>query len=239
MAKFRPMSWWDRFCAGELPFEMAIAVGTLVAGGMTGARFLTSSPAWPTLAGVSFGGGGVAFVALIWRAIVRNRKAQNTRELSALDGVLHALHAIMTAGTSGVSLRICIFVPGKTDDTCHQITDYVGVEKPSGCGRDLPRRCGAVGTAFRTGKAQYVKLPTDTNVSDFLINSHGFERSEISEAQQDRKSWAAIPVGDPGSVVAVVYLDCDIREFFGNINSSKRKTLESTTIGVANFISRV
>jgi len=232
------MTRWDRFCAGELPFEIVIAMAATAGPIVAGYRYATVAPKSPVLATSMFGAAGFALVALIWRAFLRNRKAQNANELHALDGVLHSLHAILTAGTTEISLRICVFVPGKEPDKCHQITNYVGVEIPNGRGRDLPRRCGVVGTAFRMGVVQYAKLPKNTNVTDYLVNVHGFERDEISPTQLDRKSWSGIPVGDPGNVVAVIYLDSDKQEFFGKRNHPRRKTLDAATIGVAKFISR-
>jgi hypothetical protein len=115
MSKFRPMSRWDRFCAGELPFELALAVGATVAPALTGARFLTSEPKSPVLAAIAFVATGIVCIGVVWRAIVRNTKARNASELHALDGVLHALHAILTASSPGSSLCIC------AGDYCRQL----------------------------------------------------------------------------------------------------------------------
>jgi hypothetical protein len=57
--------------------------------------------------------------------------------------------------------------------------------------------------------------------------------------RQDRQSWAAIPVGEAGKVVAVIFLDSAERDFFGTASQTRRKILEGATVGVAKFIARL
>src|SRR5687768_7779583 len=98
MSKFRPMSRWDRLCAGEFIFELALGGVATATAALTGFRFLVSNPPQKGAATASFVVAAFAFVVLGWRAVSRNRKAQHDSELHALDGVLHALHAIMMSG---------------------------------------------------------------------------------------------------------------------------------------------
>jgi hypothetical protein len=237
MSDLRPMSRFDRFCAGGLPFELITGLGTAAFGTITGFDELAKTPPEKVNAYICFTAAAICFVAVAWRAIARNLKAQPTVEVHSLDGVLHALHGILTHGTNqaGVdgALRICIHVPGKTPETVHQITNYVGVEKPYGRGRDIPSRCGIVGKAIRHASALYDKLPKDKHLTDHLVNNYGYSRPEAGEVKSDRKAWAALPVATTNVVVAIIYADSDSPNAFGG---GKRKILEGAILGVAKFI---
>ncbi len=214
-------------------FEIALAFAPLVAGVVGGVKLLDSEP-YRHYAYYSFTAGALSFVVLAWRAVVRNRKAQGAAALHALDGALHALHAILENGDGNSGLRICVFVPHhKKKDTCHQITNYVGGDG-GGKGRDHSCRCGVVGSAFRSTECQFDTLPKNTQVVDHLVREHGFDRQEAATMRQDRRSWAAMPVGDP--VVAVIFLDSVIGDFFGKSKGTRRRIIESSAIGVAAFM---
>src|SRR5690606_32307588 len=106
-----------------------------------------------------------------------------------------------------------------------------------GEGRDMPASKGIVGMAFRTGLGKFDSLPKHTNVVDYLTQVYGYTRPEAAEMRAEARAWAAIPVRGAGTtVVAVIFIDSDAREFFGKSNSPQRKIIEKTTIGVANFL---
>ncbi len=238
----RPKSWFQRLNAGEFVLEFGIAIASAGTALVNGLKSLKSDPPDRDTALAFFGVAGAIAGLLILRAIRKNRDSQNTKELHAIDGVLHTLHAILTeppsARIEGHKLRICLFVPGTQPNTVHQISAYVGDDAGRGLGRELSDRCGAVGVAFRSGQSLYDTLPKHTQLVDHLVAKHGFDRNEAITMKHDRKSWAAVPVGDLGRVVAVIYLDSAVAGFFGKSNEAKRKALEAATIGIANFIDR-
>lgn len=230
----QPKTWRQRWLNLGVLSDSILALTPALGASVGGVKLLDSVP-W--LAWLSFIGGAAASLIMMCKVWTRNRTLQGDRELHALDGALHTLHAILDK--NGSDLRICVFVPKpKKPDIAHQITDYVGVVEPYGRGRDLSCRCGVVGLAFRTGQAQYSRLPNNVSVVDHLVAAFGFDRSEASQMHQDRKSWAAMPVGAPNKVVAVIFLDSSDANFFGNASSSCRKEIEAAAIGVANFIAR-
>ena len=239
MAKLRPLSWFDRVAAGDFLLESVIAIASSATAFITGVKTYRGPVDDRSIAVAYFAAGILALVFLVARAWKKNRQAQNTRELHSLDGMLHAIHAIlteMTPKTADHGLRICVFIPGKTQGMVHQICDYVGVAERYGRNRDLSSRCGVVGAAFRTGQVQYDKLPNGTSLIDHLVAEHGFDRSEAATMQQDRKSWAAVPVGAAPAIEAVIFLDSAKADFFGKNGHTRRKILEASTVGVANFI---
>ncbi|MEQ8847417.1 GAF domain-containing protein [Botrimarina sp.] len=240
MEKLRPKGSWEKLGAGELFFEVPLAVAVVVQGAIASINYCRKSPPELDLAIGSGLGALLAGVVLLWRAFVRHKKASKAESHShELDAVLHTLHAVLierTDKTREASLRICVFVPGRVADTIHQITNYVGDGPPHGAGRDLPCSKGVVGLAFRTGEAKYDKAPGSGSLADYYVKTYGYAREEAAGMRQDRSAWAAIPLVGGGRVLAVVFLDSDRRDFFGKANSPQRKTIESATLGVARFV---
>lgn len=237
----RPKTWWQKITAGEFVYEVLIAMFAAGVGVVNGWIRLKATPPDYEV-GWAFVGLAVAVTAvMVLRAYRRNRLAQGGSAVSSLDAAIETLHAILINDHpyhENHKLRICVFVPSNKPNSVHQITDYVGTESRYGGGRDLSSRCGVVGRAFRSGEVQYDKLPDSTALIDHLVSIHGFDRTEASNMRADRKSWAAIPVGEAGQVVAVVFLDSAVAKFFGTGNHSRRKALQAATLAVAKTISR-
>lgn len=239
MPTLTPRTWWNKFCAGEFIYEVVIAVGTATLGTLTALTHFRKSPpdnvtGWGALAAVI-----VVFGTLLLRAFQRRRKAQNESEPHALDCVLFTLHAILlgwSKNAANASLRICVFVPIRGSETVQQITDYVGAngDPRHGRGQEIPTSKGIVGLAIRSGEAKYDHLAPGVPLTDYLIETYGYTRAEALNRREDRKSWAAIPVGVPGRVEAVLFLDCDQARFFER--EQIKKILESATIGVARYL---
>lgn len=233
---FKPQTFRQRWMGWDFVFEILGAAIPLVACAIAAAKL---SKADPESARVSFAAGVVSFLILVARAIYHNYRAQGKEQRIALDGALATLHAVLENQSPkhvDSGLRICVFVPGNGENIVHQISNYAGTDPPSGANRDHSVRCGVVGAAFRTGQAAYDKLPANVHIVDHLAAVHGFAREEASQMKQDCKAWAAIPIGDASKVEAVIFLDCKIRDYFGNANQLRRKTLEAATVGVAKFM---
>jgi hypothetical protein len=96
---------------------------------------------------------------------------------------------------------------------------------------------GVVGSAFRFGQESLSVLPANETLIDFLVKQ-GFTRDEAAQRNSDRKSWIAIPIGEPSKVFAVIYCDSAIADFFGNKSSQRRKALAGAILGVAEFLTR-
>lgn len=238
MANLRPMTRWEHFSAGEFFFETTLALGTIVIGAAQGVKELLSDQPKYWFALVVFSVAIIMGTVLIARAAARRRKALQSADPHSLDAVLHILHSLLMvfSNVDDAGLRLCVFVPGNKPNQIHQITNYVGVDRPYGCRRDMSDSCGIVGLAFRSGAAQYDSLPRNTHIIDYLVHTYGFSKAEAAEMKSDRQSWAAVPVGGPGEVIAAIFLDCKIPKFFGNSNSQKKKMLEAATLGVAQFL---
>jgi hypothetical protein len=232
------MTQLDNLLAGEFMFETILAAGVVGTGVVQGMKSLSEWPPSNGMAFTSFAIAGCLGIALFFRARTRNMKARDSANPQPLDAVLETLHAIVAEYSkveTREGMRICVFVRGLKENEAHQICNYVGYREGQGAGRDISCRCGVVGEAFRTGKAAYAKLPKGMGVVDFLVRQ-GFGREEAIRMRSDAKSWAAIPAGDP--VVAVLFLDSNIPDFFGKVTGNKRKILEYATMGVAKFIAR-
>lgn len=239
--RLRPKGRLERWCAGEFWFEIGLAAVTAIYGACATIRYSNLGERDLAVAhGVGFLS---ATLLLVLRAVIRNRQALENDSAHGLDGVLHTLYSILherTSESKKASLRICVFgwSGDKNNEMVCQLTDYVGDSPQGGSGREMPLRLGVVGTAFRTGESQYDKLPKQVNVTDYLAQNHGYQRTEAAQMKQDRQAWAAIPVGEPGHVVAVIFLDTNSPNFFGNSNSPVRQILKSAILGVAKYVEK-
>lgn len=226
--------------AGELVFEIVLAL-ILLAGGLYEYRSSSTSPSYDSsIAGSKLGLNFSAAFVLFVRAYFRNRQAVHEDNMHAIIGVLITLHSILknrTEESEKSSVRMCVVVRTDDQDIIKQLTNYVGDCEPHGVDRLQHRRAGVVGQAFRSGKAAYDRLPKDTNVLDFLVSTHGFDRTEAVEMKQDRRSWAAIPIGSPNPI-AVLFVDSNTANFFGNKGCTQRRILDSSTIGIARYVER-
>lgn len=240
MPNIKPKTKWQRRAAGEFWFESVLAIIVIANGVIQGLRIIRADSHDTDLAIGLFVASGVGGIALVVRAFSRRRNAQNGSADHSLDGLLHALHAIVASQRPDANVRICIYVPCKPDDKLHQRTNYVGESPGIGEGREMSASVGIVGLSYRTGKIYYDSLPANTNVVDYLVNEYAYDRAIASALRQDRKAWAALPVGRPGAIVAVIYIDGSRPDLFGrDARCPLRKTLEAALIGVAEFINKV
>ena len=99
----------------------------------------------------------------------------------------------------------------------------------------MPVTQGVVGAAFRTKSQAYDKLPNNTSVAEYLVSAHGFDQQQAASMRKDRRSWAAIPVGEH-EILAVIFLDSCDRDFFGKANSGMRPIVENAAIAVAKYL---
>lgn len=225
----------------EVAFDIGAAAFALLVGIPATVRYMEQEiPDYQMASTAGVGTAGVFCVTLA-RGIYKYRKHRKRSEPHPLDVVLTSLHSILTEGVGkqvdDPGLRLCVIVQDRTDPHSNiQRTNYAGNCESSGQGRKLNRRCEVVALAFEEGKAVFDQLPANTNMIDYVVKKHRFTREETARLTPDRKSWAAIPVGLPGNVVAVVYADSREKAFFGNKDSQRRKVLESSALGVAEHI---
>lgn len=238
----RPPTFWQRWTAGDLAYDAAIALLTAILAILGGYRYLQSEP--PEY-GIAV---GIAIVAIgvvglqIAKAIHRNARALKEAHVHSLDGALHLLHAQLSEQmgvTENGALRVCVFVPVKDDyKDVFQATDYVGTDTPYGRRRQISSVKGIVGKALRTNLGWYDSLPSGAQVVDHLVSNYGFSREEAGQMQQDRRSWAALPIQIGNRVVAVLYLDSSMADAFGRKDSPRRRLIQSAVLGVAQFLLR-
>jgi hypothetical protein len=237
MPLLRPRNWFDDLCAGEFLYEVIVAVGAAVVTAMSARAYFTKSPPDDVAGYAVTAAGAVVCLTLLARARSRNKKALNQNDPHSLDAFLFALHAILrgwSKKSANASLRICVFVPIDGKEEVHQITDYVGAEGDvrKGRGNEFPTSHGIVGKAMRNKTKYFDSLPSDTDLVTYLCETYNFTQAEALEKQQDRRSWAAVPVGQ-NPVRAVIFLDCNQRDFFG---PNQQKILDNAIVGVAQYL---
>lgn len=175
-------------------------------------------------------------VAAVWLAVgstgkvlhayAQDREKKRTEQYEGFLGALHVLHSVVAAragltSTRDAKLRTTIHrvVPGRTKkrgpEQLEQLLPYLGGER-DGAGRLFDVRSGIIGKAVREGSS-FVASRKSVEYEDFvheLVREWSYTRDDARQLRADRWSWMAVPVTGRGGVVAVVYLDSSIEDFF-------------------------
>lgn len=234
----KPISRSKRFFSADMPYDIMIAGASLVGGVAASKRFAASTPPDKSAASVAFWLAVTTFFVVIFKGFKNFRLAASRDDDSPLEGLLHVVRSIVQSmgKECDPTLRIALYM--RDEKGPMQRTNYIGPTKADGKYRRISMGEGVVGSAFRTGQESHSTLPIGTNVVDFLTEKQGFTRDEAARRNSDRKSWIAVPIGEPNKVFAVIYCDSALADFFGNKNSQRRKALAGAILGVAEFLTR-
>lgn len=210
---------------------------SLIGGVAAGWRFWIAKPPDTIAAKVAWVLAAVSFLIVTFKSVKNYRIAQSKYDDSPYEGLLHVIRSILqSAGKQpDPSLRIALYVRDETGRPV-QRTNYIGPTKADGKDNRLSISEGVVGAAFRTGQESFSSLPVGSNVVEFLTDKQGFTREDAAKRNSDRKSWIAIPIGEPSKVFAVIYCDSRSADYFGNKSSQRRKVLAGSILGVAEFL---
>ncbi len=195
---------------------------------------------------------GIVFLATIRWWIARSEEKLRTSH-DALLGVLETLRYAMVASgpfSDDPGLRLCVYVPvpnkrKKRRDPAKylcRVTPYVGDLEPGEAGSHIEASKGIVGLCLRDDRVpiQIAKLPANTVLGDFLVNSFGYDRSEVAAMRADAKAWAAVQVrhSRTGKLIGVIFANTKHRDFFGKANGPRRAVLEGAAVALAGFAER-
>lgn len=190
---------------------------------------------------------GVASVLKVWNAHVQDREEKKSQDYEGLFGALHVLHSAVRgcAGREDLpdgTLRVTIHrvVPhakkrGAAEEL-EQLLPYVG-GRGSHPGRTFSIRSGIIGKAVRERTAFAASRRNDDHAQFLaeLVRDWSYTEEDARALSSDRRAWMAVPIfGSDSSVVAVVYLDSNEREFFGG---DLQRFIVEVCEGIATYIS--
>lgn len=186
---------------------------------------------------ITFGFNVLACIMLLLKNFMEHKTQEEHDSPRHLDSFTRALLPILMAvGTNRdePKLRICVYIPD--GDGLLHVTDSVGFAVDDR--KPIPRSMGIVGLAARESKLVSVSFPTKpaTTVTDFFVKRFGYDRVDASKLDQQRRSWAAVPIKNGDTLEAVLYCDACTRDFFGKTGGTRHKILEAAVIGVVDFI---
>ena len=210
------------------PLVGALGLGRLIVAGST-----TEKNLWTLLGltGVAVSG-GAAF--RIWR--MDRRSLRVISDLTPLHGVLRTLHAALTEyEETSADRRVCLYAPAPGDvsptnsaEVLHRVTPYFGAggpHDPPGR-RTLSTAVGAVGMSYREDERVFVRCAPGEDRMALLTRGFGFTREAAAAVREDRRSWAAVPLGDTdGGVSGVLFADSDDPDFFGAAGDHPRQRI--------------
>ena len=240
--------WLVAAWEAKWPERLIIAAGGLIAAFVSGARLIDGGQStYAVMVGVA---GVLVFLANVSLWIRDARQIRNTASPDALDGVMFTLRTVLRefAGSSAkkrnAHLRACVFVPvvkkgerSRNAKQARRVTRYVGAEGHIGANKVYSTAHGIVGQAIRNGGMAFASLPTDSDLVAFYVSKYGYTEKEARDMRQDRRSWAAVPIVIGDRVVAVIYADANVPEFFGTSSDARsRKALQAVTVGVAHYV---
>ena len=217
------------------PLLAAFGVGRLIMADTDGGKL------WWTIAILA----GVLFTGLAafrtWWLDFRSARAIGSGD--ALHGMLHTLHSSLkdVAGDGG-DCRVCLYAPrpeevekGRPPKELHQITPYISDREPEFGEKvrgSIRTSIGVVGFAYRKNERAFVQLDDPAqSLVDYLINFHAFDEEEAKGVRADRRSWAAVPIGDSeGPPVGIIFADSSDPNFFGPSGAKAGKVTNTIMI---------
>lgn len=233
------VKWW----ASRGPFHIA---SSLMGTGVSGAgsiQYLFMEPKNVFL-GFSLGAMTVGIAGCQLRTYLLDRadekRKRSTTTLDAMvvqlySGILHLKDLESQQDKLDADLRICVLVPSPNGDSVTQVTNYVAerVRQRKGKGRQFSSKSGVVGAAIQQHQIAHSALPKGVGMVQHLITRWNYSKEEAQSLTSDRKSWIAVPIGEPGNLLCVIFCDSAHADFFGNKASVVRKLLRSCSIGFA------
>ena len=183
------------------------------------------------------------FLALVATSFIDLRKAKaQDNSVEPMEGAVEILWQLLVREDPACDpkgLRVCVhYFVG--ENQLEQLTNYVSANTihRSGKGRQFSTEFGVTGAALEKWKVAVEKLPAGKDVVTYLMETYRIKREQAEDFCQDRKSWAAMPIGEQNRQLGVIFCDSSETDFFGNKGSRRRKILQSSAVGVAEFIAR-
>lgn len=157
----------------------------------------------------------------------------------SLNAMLHILHSLLSGYDTkkfpkDPTLRICVYVPDGAG-YLEQRTEYVGTPEKGRKGSRVSVSRGIIGKAYKNRAFTVDSLPKNTKFIDHMKVKYDFSIEQIRELKSDRRSWAALYLGDEHNCVAIIYCDSKLNNFFGKENDFRWKVLWYSSVGMLKF----
>lgn len=235
----RPQSWWQQIFSNPALYEALAALFAAGIGVLSALRFFQSQPPERFL-------GGLAVVLVIgvllatWQKLALQVKsksqAQNPHELT---GCLHTLHEILRSSLEEETdpcLRLTVHLVIENGNQIEQVLDYVGDDRGGG-GRRFRAACGITGNAIKS-KAFVVATRQNDDYSRYLkelVEAQGYREEEAKKLNPATMSWVALPLVESQKVVALIYCDATVRDFF---SPERQLLIQGAGAGTARFVAQ-
>ena len=83
-------------------------------------------------------------------------------------------------------------------------------------------------------------LPEGMSLEEHYIATYSDTKADVLEMRSDRKSWAAVPIIFRGEIQAVIFVDADVRDFFGEDDRHvARRLIQIVALGVSKYVQDV
>ena len=203
-----------------------------------------SGQAWLLVIGIIWLVG--ASIVKVMNAYKQDAEQKQKQDYDGLLGTLHVLYGSLSRhlnfGEKDYSrLRATVHrvVPhtkaNQASEQLEQLLPYVG-GKGKEPGRKFSIRSGIIGKAVRE-KAPFAFSRQNDDHEAFikeLVSDWSYTEEDARSLTADRKSWMAVPIfGKDDSVVGVVYLDSNEKNFF---NKDVQTLVINTCSGIASYI---
>lgn len=238
----RPQPLWKRVFQEAAIYEIGGAILASGLGILSAQRFFTSNPpehflGWLSTALV----GGVLFMA-VGKVITQLRSKNHVQNPHELTGCLHTLHAILTTSLqeneTDPCLRITVHMVVDGGNSIEQLMDYVGDDRgQGGAGRHFRASCGITGKAIKNNSFVVAKRRNDdySLYLKELLDSHDYREDEAKRLNPATMSWAAMPLMNEQKLVAVIYCDATVRDFF---SAERQLLIQGAGAGIARFVAQ-
>jgi hypothetical protein len=236
----KPSRWYRRVFWSRLTFEIVIGLAALTQTAISGhAAFNKPGDTLSTADAAVIACGFVTFIVVVAKAVRDYQDERDRESIEPIEGIIDTLWAILVKiGKNGDSadLRICVHVV--REGKLRQLTDYCMAGQRHGRSRPHSAEKGIAGLALRSWGLAVDRLPNGVDRIQHLIDRWGFTREEAVRLKDDRKSWAAVPIGERNRPLCVIYCDSCRADFFGAPGGNRQKILEFCGTAIAEFVAR-
>ena len=234
----KPRRWYRRIFWSRLTFEIIIGMASLTATVISSHAALAKPGDQVTAADRALiACGAITFIVVLAKAVQDYQNERDKESVEPIEGIIDTLWTLLVkTGENGNSadLRMCVHILDR--GRFYQLTDYCTNGHRDGRGRYFSMEKGIAGLAIRQWGLAVDKLSDGQDQIGHLVNRWGFTRQEAATLKQDRQSWAAVPIGQQGRPLCVIYCDSSRADFFGNSGSFRQQILEFSGAAIAEFV---
>ncbi len=135
-------------------------------------------------------------------------------------------------------LRICFFWHDRDNKKLEQITEYTSEsDRGKKVGRRFPSHQGVIGRSVRLKQTAHAKFNFEEDEAEkfiaVMMKDYGYDQESVKDLSTGKQSWFATPILENELVVAVLYCDSNLYDFFSDEDEQRYNIITSAASGLS------